>query len=112
MISLTVAPENQSKALTLIDRIVGDYVKNGMTETELKEESQRLVGEYIVSRLRTPKQIADGLTKYQFLNLGPQFMDNYAARVQAVTLKDANAAIRKYFDLSNSVLSIAGSLKK
>lgn len=112
VISLTVAPENQSQALTLIDRIVGDYVKNGITETELKEESQRLVGEYIVSRLRTPKQIADGLTKYQFLNLGPQFMDNYAACVQAVTLKDANAAIRKYFDLSNSVLSIAGSLKK
>lgn len=112
VISLTVAPENQAKALTLIDRIVGDYLKTGITETELKEESQRLVGEYIVSRLRTPKQIADGLTKYQFLNLGPQFMDNYAGRVQAVTLKDANAAIRKYFDLSRSVLSIAGSLKK
>lgn len=112
VISLTVAPENQSKALTLIDRIVGDYLKTGITQIELTEESQRLVGEYIVSRLRTPKQIADGLTKYQFLNLGPQFMDNYAARVQAVTIKDANAAIRKYFDLSKSVLSIAGSLKK
>jgi zinc protease len=112
VISLTVAPESESKALTLIDDIVSNYLKKGMTDTELKEESQRLVGEYIVSRLRTPKQIADGLTKYQFLNLGPQFMDEYAGKVQSVTLPQANQAIRKYFDLSRSVMSIAGSIKK
>lgn len=112
VISLTVAPENEGKAISLIDSIVGDYLKKGMTEAELKDESQRLVGEYIVSRLRTPKQIADGLTKYQILNLGPKFMDEYAGKVQSVTLPEANQAIRKYFDLSQSVMSIAGSIKK
>ena len=112
VVSLTVAPENETKALNLIEQIVGDFVKKGMTPEELKADSQRLVGEYIVSRLRTPRQIADGLTKYAFLNLGPEFMDNYAARVQSVTLPQANEAIRKYFDLSSSVLSIAGSIKK
>jgi zinc protease len=110
LIDLSVNPENLDKALPLVNRILTDYRKTGMTPGELSDEANRLAGEFIVERMRTPHQLAEALTKYEFLGLGAKFMDDYPVLLKAVTLAQANAAIKKYFDPAHLVTSIAGSV--
>ena len=103
-------PENTTKALKLVRGIVSDFVSKGMTEEELSMEKQRMSGEYVVHRMRTPKHLAESLTKYGALGLGPEFMDSYPLALQKVTLKEANAAISKYMKVENLTTSVAGTV--
>lgn len=109
-IELTVNPENTNKALKLVRGIVSDFVNKGMTAEELAMEKQRMSGEYVVHRMRTPKHLAESLTKYGALGLGPEFMDTYPLALQKVTLKEANAAIAKYMKVENLSTSVAGTV--
>jgi zinc protease len=110
VLNFTVNPENLNKALPVVHKIVDNFVKTGLTKQELDEEAKRLIGEYIIERMRTPRQLADALTKYEILGLGPKFMDEYAVHMREVTQEDANAAIKKYIVPSKLVTSIAGTL--
>lgn len=112
LIQLSVNPENTAKALALVDKIVSSYDKNGISEAELKMEKQRLAGEYVVYRLRTPKQIADALGKYELVGVGSRFMDDYASNLQKVTKAEADNAIRKYMNIKNMVTCLAGTVPK
>ncbi|MBX9724387.1 MAG: hypothetical protein K2X81_23460 [Candidatus Obscuribacterales bacterium] len=98
--------------MNIVRGIVSDFVSKGITDEELKTEKQRLAGEYIVNRMRTPKQLADALTKYRAIGLGPEFMDKYPAMLAKVTKAEANAAINKYMKVENLVTSLAGSIPK
>ncbi len=109
-IELSVNPENINKAIKLVNSTVNTFIKQGITQKELNEETSRLAGEYIVNRLRTPGQIASGLTRYEFLGLGPQFIDNYAKQLKLLNVADVNKAIKKYFVINSSLTSVAGTL--
>ncbi len=110
VIQLSVNPENTNKSVALVRKIVTEYVEKGITPRELAMEKQRVAGEYIVYRMRTPKQLADALSKYGALGLGPEFMDRYPSMLSAVTLKEANDAIKKYMQPNKLVTSLAGSV--
>lgn len=110
VVQLSVNPENTAKALHLVDDIVSGYAKSGITKAELATEKKRLAGEYVVYRMRTPKQLADALTKYELIGVGPAFMDNYASELNKVTEAEVNAAISKYMNINKMVKSLAGSV--
>lgn len=110
LIDFTVNPENLNKALPVVQKIVADYVKSGISKQELDEESKRLIGEYIIERMRTPRHLADAISKYEILGLGAKFMDEYPANIRAVTQAQANEAIRKYFQMGKMVTSVAGTV--
>jgi zinc protease len=110
LIDFTVNPENLNKSLPIVRGILADYQKTGITKEELSNEVNRLAGEYIVERMRTPHQLADAITKYEILGMGPDFMDVFPERLKAVTVPEANAAIHKYFDPAKLVTSVAGSI--
>jgi zinc protease len=110
MIDFTVNPENLNKSLPLVDQILANYKRTGITRQELDNEANRLAGEYIIERMRGPRQLADALAKYEILDLGAKFMDEYPQRLKAVSVQDANKAIAKYFDAAKLVTSIAGTL--
>lgn len=112
IVTFSVNPQNLSKSLPVVDTIINDYIKKGITPKELQDEARRLGGQYVVERMRTPRQLADALTKYEILGLGAKFMDEYPVRLTKVTQAEANAAIRKYFDPKKTVMSVAGTLKK
>jgi zinc protease len=109
-IDFSVNPDNITKAIPVVENIVSGYAKDGITPKELQEETKRLAGEYVVERMRTPRHIADAISRYELLGLGAVFMDNYPNKVKAVTLEEANAAIKKYFANKPMITSVAGSL--
>lgn len=112
VVSYSVAPSNLNKSFPIVKTIIDKYVKEGITAKELSEEARRLGGEYTVERMRTPHQLADAITKYEFLGMGAKFMDEYPIKLSQVTRAQVNAAIRKYFDPNKTLTAVAGTLPK
>lgn len=110
VIDFSVAPENVAKSLPIVRKIVDDYRSGGITPAELNDEAKRLAGEYIVARMRTPKQLADAISKYEILGLGAEFMDQYPDRLSRVTKPEVDAAIKRYFRIADALTSLAGSV--
>jgi zinc protease len=110
-IGFSVNPENLDKTVSLVRKIVAEYLKTGITPKELKIEKSHLSGTFYVA-MRSPKQIASRLSQYEILGLGAKYMDDYSKRLNAVTADEVNAAIRKYFRLDQATLSAAGTFKK
>ncbi len=112
IVQLSVNPENTAKASALVRQIMTDYQKTGIEPAELQTEVRRLAGEYVVYRMRTPEQIADALTKYELLGLGPEFMDKHPQKLLQVQKADVDRYIRKYMNINDMVTSVAGSITK
>lgn len=111
LIQLSTNPENVDKAMSLVNSISAKYLQEGIRPAELQAEAERLSGEYVVAKQRTPRQLAESLTKYELLGLGAQFMDTYPKRLKSTTKLAVDKAIKKYFDPQTTVVSLAGSLK-
>ncbi len=62
-------------------------------------------------QLRNPDAVASVMTDFEFLGLGVQAMDSYAAELSSLTTETVNAAIRKYIDPDKFVTVVAGTLK-
>ena len=61
--------------------------------------------------MRSAKQIASRLCGYEMLGVGAKYMDDYAKLLDAVTIDEVNAAIRKYFQANQLTVSASGSFK-
>lgn len=109
MISFSINPENYGKTLPLVEKIVREYLKSGITPEELEKEKSHLEGSFYV-KLRSPQKIASRLCELEILGLGPQFIDDFAANLRRVTVSQANTCIRKYFNLNTAAISAAGTL--
>lgn len=109
-IKLSVNPENVDKARKIVSDIVKDYIKEGITDTELETEKSHLSGVFSVY-LRSARHIANRLAMYEVVGVSPSYIDEYPSNISKVTSDDVNRAIRKYFDIGSSVTSIAGTLK-
>jgi zinc protease len=110
VIECTVNPSNLKKADALIESLVAQYLKTGISAHELAQESGHIAGEFLVD-LRTPSEIARYMTRFEMLGLGPQFFDEFPHKLKLVTKPQVDAAIRKYFDLHHAVTVMAGSLQ-
>ena len=109
-ITLSVNPENTKKAISLLKSIVSNYYSKGITAEELATEKKRLAGEYIVNRLRTPSQLASVISRYSILGIPLEFIDEHSKNLDAVTMKQANDAIKKYLNINDCAMSVAGSV--
>ena len=107
-ISVSVAPENISKARRLIDEVVGEYVRTGVTAEELEDKVNNACGSHIVT-LRTSVATANLLNTAEFFGLGAKAVDDILDGYRAVTKADVDAAIRRYLDIGNSVTVLAGT---
>ncbi|MBI2809816.1 MAG: insulinase family protein, partial [Candidatus Melainabacteria bacterium] len=109
-IGFSVNPENYNKTVSLVSKILSDYVKSGITPRELAIEKSHLSGAFYVG-MRSAKQISARLCEYEILGVGAKYMDDYAKLINAVTIEEVNAAIRKYFQPNQLTISASGTFK-
>lgn len=109
-IKLSVAPENLKRAQDIISGIVGEYLKDGITEAELQTEKSHLSGVFSVY-LRSPRHIASRLSFYELAGVDMSYIDSYPDNLDKVTVEDVNNAIRKHFSLDDAVTAVSGTLK-
>ncbi|HEX8633519.1 MAG TPA: pitrilysin family protein [Pyrinomonadaceae bacterium] len=106
-IAVSVNPGNVEKAIGSALNVLRDYVTNGMTADELADEKSSAIGSFKVS-LSTNAGLAEALWNAEFFQLGTSYLDRFPDLIQAVTLEEANAAIRKYFRPDHLTVIIAG----
>lgn len=109
-VNFSVNPVNYTRALTLVRKIVDDYIAHGITAEEVAKEKSHLEGAFFVS-LRGPKQVASKLCELEMAGPGPKFFDEFGPELRKSTGAQINASIKRYFKLDDAVISAAGTLQ-
>ncbi len=106
-IGVSVNPQNVEKAINSALNVIRDYIEHGIRADELADEKSAAIGSFKVS-LATNGGLARALWNAEFYNLGIDYIDRYPQLIQAVTVEEVNAAIRKYFRPDHLTIVIAG----
>lgn len=106
-IGVSVNPNNVERAIESAIEVVRDYVENGIDAPELADQKSAAIGSFKVG-LATNRGLARALWNAEFYNLGIDYIDRYPQIIQAVTVEQVNAAIRKYFRPDHLTIVIAG----
>jgi zinc protease len=102
-----VSPANVDRAVASIDDEVARLVSEGLTQQELDESRQYLIGS-IPRALETNSAIANFLQTEEFFGLGLDYDARLPALLNAVTLDDVHAAARRTLDPARATVVIAG----
>ena len=106
-----VAPQNLAKALKSTQEVIATYARDGATDTEVEAQKSFFAGNFKVG-LGTNGGVANALIAAEKFGFGPKYLDEYPARINAVTTARANEAMRKHFAADRLHLIVAGDLEK
>jgi predicted Zn-dependent peptidase len=85
------------------------FVRDGVTSDELEEKQTTIAGAYKVGLATT-----GGLAMAMLINaergFGVDYLDRHPALVQALTVEDVNAAVRRHLDADTLHVAVAGTL--
>jgi zinc protease len=102
-----VGPANVDRAVASIDEEVARLVADGLTQKELDESRQFLIGS-MPRALETNAGIANFLQVEEFFGLGLDYDERLPSLLTAVTLDDVHAAARRAMDVDRATVVIAG----
>ena len=105
----TFAPELLGKGTESTLRELKRWVKDGITENELKFTKSRLVGEYKV-RLSTTGGMVNQILSFVQQGRDITYLDKYPDMINALTLDQVNNTVKKYIDPDKAVIVVAGSV--
>ncbi len=106
-IAVSVNPQNVEQAINSALNVLREYVEHGIRADELADEKSAAIGSFKVA-LATNAGLAEALWNAEFYRLGLDYVDRYPQLIEAVTLDEVNAAIRKYFRPEHLTVIIAG----
>jgi zinc protease len=106
-IGVSVNPNNVERAINSALKVMRDYVTNGIQPEELANEKASAAGAFKVG-LATNGGLAQSLWNSEFYSLGVDYIDRFPQIIEAITIEEVNAAIRKYFRPDHLTIVIAG----
>ena len=109
VVSATFAPQLLDKGIDSTRRELSKWWADGITEAELAQRKQSLVGSFQVG-LASTGGVAMALLSTVQRGLEPVWLDQYPDKVRALQLQDVNAVIRRYLDPERMTLVEAGTL--
>jgi len=110
LVNVNVAPSNLSKAMKSTREEIDKFVREGITEEEVAAQKSFFAGNYQVG-LGSNGGVASALVTAEKFGYGPQYLDEFPARIRKVTRAEANAAIEKHLYPLRLNLIIAGDLQ-
>ena len=105
----TFAPELLDKGAASTLRELKEFCTAGVTAEELKNFKITLTGTYKVT-LSTTGGLASVLLNALQRGYGPEWVDEYPRRLEALTLDEVNGAIRQFIHPEKMVTVMAGTL--
>jgi predicted Zn-dependent peptidase len=99
--SATLDPANIDKVEKAIDDVLNDIKQNGFTEEELRKAKNTIKTTHYMAMERG-SDLANQYARYDSF-IGYQFVDNYPANIEKVTLAQVNEAARKYLNTDTYV---------
>lgn len=98
---------NKGKEMTLEQ--LRTWYQKGITAQELSDKKSNLIGSFKIGLSTTPGMASNILAVVQ-RGQAPGYIYEYPKELEAVTLEEVNAAIKKYIDIDNLVIVEAGSI--
>ena len=110
LLDIKLAPQNLGKAMRSAREVIDQYVKEGPTQEEIDAQKSYFSGNFQV-RLGSNAGVAQALVGAEKFGFGPSYLDEYPARIRAVTRDQVLAALKAH--LSPGALStvVAGDLE-
>jgi zinc protease len=110
-ISASFAPALLEKGIASTRRELQSWWNEGVTDTELKDHKEGIVGSYLVG-LSTTTGLAGAILTTVQRGYDVTWLDAYPDRVKALTRDQVNTAIKTHLNPATMVLVKAGSLGK
>ncbi|MFL6216041.1 MAG: M16 family metallopeptidase [Blastocatellia bacterium] len=95
------------KAMDMTLDVLKRLHEKGITEDELKSAKSYLKGQFPPT-IETSDQLAAQLTQLEFYGLDESDVNNYYAKIDSMTMADAQRVIKQYFPLDNLVFVLIG----
>ena len=97
---LQTSLENQKEALKIVKEVVGEYLAKGMTQKELNEAKQYLLGSEPL-RNETLEQRLGSAFNYYYRGLPLDFGSQVLQEIQNLKLQEINDYIKKHQEIKN-----------
>jgi predicted Zn-dependent peptidase len=99
--------ETTEKALDMTLEVLSNFREKGVTQTELDSARTYLKGQFPPT-IETTDRLAAMIARLQFYGLDETEINSYYAKLDAVTLAEANQIIKQYFPLNDLVFVLIG----
>ena len=110
-VSGTFAPDLLNKGRASAMRQIKAWVNKGVSAEELENKKTTLTGSYKVG-LATTSGLAGSILANAERGRDLSFLDAYPGIINGISLKDVNAAIKKYITVNKLVVVAAGTVDK
>lgn len=109
-ILVSTNPANANLTLSLVQKVVGRYRQDGISDREFADTVAHMAGAFPMRFLCSSTRIAAVLAQYESLGLGGDGLDGYIEALRSVSKDDVNKAIADNFDLSRCLAVLAGNI--
>lgn len=107
LISTFTNTANTEKTIDLTLEILGRLHESGVTEADLKSAKAYIKGQF-PPQIETNDQLARLIAQLEFFGLDERDINEYYARIDAMTLADARRVIKQYFPREDLVFVLIG----
>jgi len=109
VLAASFSPNMLDQGLAATREVVEQWFAEGVSEQEVRAAIETLTGSYIVG-LSTTGSVAGQVHSFMQRGFAPEYIDEYPLRVRQLSAAEVNRAIRQYFDPSQLIEVVAGSL--
>lgn len=110
-IGLQTRTDQTSEALQVVRQTLANFVTNGVTDTELTQAKNNIVGGFPL-RIDSNKEILEYLAVIGFYDLPLNYLDEFPKRVEAVTAEQIQAVFKRHIDPDKLVTIVVGGSGK
>lgn len=103
--------ENTENVIKMVLQEMKKIKENGVTDEELKEAKQFLIGSFPM-RFDTMKKISEFLPVMDFYELGDDYIKKYPEYIEKVTKEDIKRVSQRFLNTDSYILVIAGPSEK
>lgn len=111
-ISTYTPTETTEKAIDLALDVLKRFREKGLDAEQLASAKAYIKGSFPTERLETAGQLASILASLELFGLGRDEIDGYFARIDALTLEQVNAVVRKRFGSETLTFTLVGDAAK
>ncbi len=112
VISTYAKTDTTTQAIDMAIDVLRRLNEKGITAEQLASAKAYVKGLYPTRRLETMDQLAALIGDIELYGLGRDEVDGYFARIDRITLEQANATIKKYYQTADLTLVVLGPADK
>jgi zinc protease len=107
-IGLQTRRDQAQEAVSVVRKVLADFVANGATAAELEAAQQNLIGGFAL-RIDSNQKILSYLAVIGFYRLPLDYLDTFTARIEAVTLEQVRDAFARHVDSNRLATVVVGA---